>query len=178
MPMRAPRISRSTSDEAPMSSVPSKRAEPLTRAPTVRPVMVCVATLLPDPDSPTMARVAPRSTSKDSPRTASSTPSGVLKATRRSRTSRRDMVAAPGSLSAALLVGAQPDVGRVEVLDRRHVDRSLHLGRTVVCLQRVADREERRVLHDLLVGLSPQARSLVGGLRRTGLLDQRVGSRV
>ena len=79
-----------------MSSVPSKRADPVTRAPVVRPVMVCVATLLPEPDSPTMARVEPRSTSKESPRTASNTPSGVLKATRRSRTSRRDMVGGPG----------------------------------------------------------------------------------
>src|SRR6478752_4487674 len=134
-----------------MSSVPSKRADPLTRAPVVRPVMVWVATLLPEPDSPTMARVVPRSTSKESPRTASNTPSGVLKATRRSRTSRRDMVASPRFRSAALLVGAQPHVGRVEVLERRHVDRALHLGRPVVGLDRVGDREERSVLHHLLV---------------------------
>src|SRR5437764_7109082 len=48
-----------------------------------------LVTLLPDPDSPTMPRVLPRSTVNDSPSTALTTPSSVGKWMRRSRTSRK-----------------------------------------------------------------------------------------
>src|SRR6266480_2706573 len=47
-----------------------------------------LVTDLPDPDSPTMPSVWPRSTSKVSPSTALTTPSPVGKCTRRSRTER------------------------------------------------------------------------------------------
>jgi hypothetical protein len=86
----------------PISSIPSNRADPETEAPRVSPAMVCVATLLPEPDSPTMASVLPRSTSKESPRTAWTTPSGVLNETLRSRTSSRAMaLSQPPCLPAA-----------------------------------------------------------------------------
>src|SRR5881409_895605 len=55
--------------------------------PRVSPTIVCVATLLPDPDSPTMPSTWPRATEKERPLTASRRSSGVLNATRRSRTS-------------------------------------------------------------------------------------------
>lgn len=47
-----------------------------------------VATLLPDPDSPTMPSVLPRARSNDSPSTALTTPSSVRKCTVRSRMER------------------------------------------------------------------------------------------
>jgi hypothetical protein len=54
------RTRRKVSPSALISSVLSNTAEPEIRAPRVSPVMVCVATLLPDPDSPTIAGVVPR----------------------------------------------------------------------------------------------------------------------
>ena len=51
---------------------------PETPAPRVRPMMVWVATLLPDPDSPTMPSVWPGSTLNETPRTAWTMPSSVL----------------------------------------------------------------------------------------------------
>ena len=72
----------------------------------------------------------------------------------------------------------EPDVGRVEVLERRDVDRVVHLAGVVVGLQRAGDREERRVGHDLLVGLGPQVDGLLLGLgSRRRLVDQGVGLR-
>src|SRR5689334_13466824 len=173
MPICAPRTRRSTSGSAPIRSMPSKRAVPLTCAPRVRPAMVCVATLLPEPDSPTMASVLPRSTSKESPRTAWTTPSAVLKATLRSRTSRSAMAVT----SATLLARGEPHVRGVELLEGGDVDRVHHLGRPVVRGDRVGDREEDRVVHDLVVGLGPQDPGFVLGLGRRGLLDQRVRRR-
>src|SRR3954453_15299696 len=46
-------------------------------------------TLLPEPDSPTMPSVLPRSSLNDSPSTDLTTPSSVWKCTRRSSTSRK-----------------------------------------------------------------------------------------
>ena len=53
--------------------------------------MVWVATLFPEPDSPTMPSVRPRSTANEMPRTACTTPSAVLNETARSCTSSRLM---------------------------------------------------------------------------------------
>ena len=66
---------------------------PEIRAPWVRPTIVCVATLLPEPDSPTMPSVCPRSTTNERPRTAWTTPSAVANDTERSRTSSSAMSA-------------------------------------------------------------------------------------
>ncbi len=50
--------------------------------------MARLVTLLPEPDSPTMPSVRPRSSANDSPSTALTRPSSVGKWIRRSRTSR------------------------------------------------------------------------------------------
>src|SRR3954447_22347172 len=67
MQIWAPRMRRNASGLAPSSSTPSSAARPETRAPRVRPTIVWVATDLPDPDSPTMPSVRPRSTANDTP---------------------------------------------------------------------------------------------------------------
>src|SRR5215208_2562537 len=51
-----------------------------------RPMTAIIICLLPDPDSPTMARVSPALTSNAAPLTASITPSAVRKLTFRFRT--------------------------------------------------------------------------------------------
>ena len=85
--MPGPRTSRSASLDIDSRSRPSKSACPETRAPCVSRRIVWVATLLPAPDSPTIASVCPRPTWKETPRTASTTPSRVGNETVRSRTS-------------------------------------------------------------------------------------------
>ena len=58
-----PRCLRSWPSDRPISSVPRSRAEPLISAPTgSRPIMARQPTVLPEPDSPMMARVRPSST--------------------------------------------------------------------------------------------------------------------
>ncbi len=88
MAISAPRTSRSSRGMVSRSS-PSNSACPVIRAPRVRPMIVWVETLLPEPDSPTMPSVCPASTEKDTPRTACTTPSGVRNDTYRSCTSSR-----------------------------------------------------------------------------------------
>src|SRR5665647_2360369 len=160
MPIWAPRTRRRVSMSAPSSSAPSNTADPEIRAPRVRPVIVWVATLLPDPDSPTIAKVVPLATSNDSPRTARTTPSRVSNSTWRSRTSS----SAIWVESTVLLVLVDPDVRRVELLHARDVDGVVHLRRMVVRLLRVGDREERSILHHLLVSRGPEGLRLsLGG---------------
>ena len=65
-----------------------------------RPITAMLVTDLPEPDSPTMPRVWPRSTWKESPSTDFTTPSSVVKCTCRSRTSRK---APPPAAAATLL---------------------------------------------------------------------------
>ena len=77
MPISAPRIARSSAAVMVSRSRPSNRAWPVIWAPRVRPMIVWVETLLPDPDSPTMPSVCPASTAKETPRTACTTPSVV-----------------------------------------------------------------------------------------------------
>src|SRR3954465_9838019 len=50
-------------------------------------ITVSIATVLPEPDSPTMPSTSPRSIENDSPSTARTSPLSVLKETLRSRTS-------------------------------------------------------------------------------------------
>ncbi len=75
---------------APTSSSPSSLIDPAMRAflAVCRPITAMLVTDLPDPDSPTMPSVWPRSTWNDSPSTDFTTPSSVVKCTSRSRTSR------------------------------------------------------------------------------------------
>src|SRR5450759_3725025 len=173
MPISAPRTRRRVAASAPISSAPSKTAEPEIRAPRVRPVIVWVATLLPDPDSPTIAKVVPLATSNDSPRTARTTPSGVSNSTWRSRTSSSAISVG----STALLVLVDPDVRRVELLHARHVDRVVHLRRMVVLLLRVGDREEWSIRHHLLVSGGPEGLRLILGGCVDRRRDRRVGRR-
>ena len=62
--MSSPRIWRISSSEASSRSLPSKRTVPEMRAlrERVRPITVSEDTDLPEPDSPTIPRVCPRST--------------------------------------------------------------------------------------------------------------------
>ncbi|CAM5483750.1 hypothetical protein SANTM175S_08458 [Streptomyces antimycoticus] len=76
---------------APVSSCPLSRISPLTAVVrgSCRPSTVRLVTDLPEPDSPTMPSVRPRSRSKERPSTALTTPSSVEKRTYRSRTDRK-----------------------------------------------------------------------------------------
>ncbi len=86
----APRTRCSSASEAPMSSVPLYVAVPPKRAfgERVSPSSVIAVTDLPQPDSPTTARISPARRSNDTPSTACTTPSSVANDTARSRTLR------------------------------------------------------------------------------------------
>src|SRR4051812_23226055 len=73
------------------SSCPSNIAEPANVAlgERVRPSSVIAVTDLPEPDSPTIATISPRSISNETPSTARTVPSSVAKETCRSLTSSR-----------------------------------------------------------------------------------------
>ncbi len=94
-----PRSRRRSSSVASMTSSSPTHARPSTVALRLftRPMSACDVTLLPEPDSPTMARVLPRSTLNDTPSTARTIPSSVGKLTRRSstRTNASVMTASP-----------------------------------------------------------------------------------
>ena len=72
-------------------SLPWKIASPVTWAdvPLSRPMRAWLVTDFPEPDSPTMPRVWPRSSVKSMPFTAATTPSSVGNFTERFRTSRK-----------------------------------------------------------------------------------------
>jgi hypothetical protein len=85
-----PRMRRISLSLALTRSLPLNR----TRPPTMRPggegmsrMMALQVTLLPEPDSPTMPRVPPRSSENDTPSTARTTEPSVRKCTWRSWTS-------------------------------------------------------------------------------------------
>ena len=84
-----PRTDRSCFGLIVSSSVPSSRMLPWTRADVLgsSPGIDIAVTVLPQPDSPTTARISPAARSKDTPFTACTTPSSVSKRTVRSRTS-------------------------------------------------------------------------------------------
>src|SRR5580692_10500174 len=84
----APRISRSSSSDSAVISLPRKRIDPATmRAGSSSRFMIdLAATLLPDPDSPTIPSVSPRFSVKLTPSTARTTPASVKNQVRRSLT--------------------------------------------------------------------------------------------
>ena len=92
----APRISRSSSSDSAVISRPRKRIEPATmRAGSSSRFMIdLAATLLPEPDSPTMPSVSPRCSVKLTPSTARTTPASVKNQVRRSLTRSKRFVPA------------------------------------------------------------------------------------
>jgi hypothetical protein len=105
-----------------MRSSPSRKIDPdvMARLRRCRPRMAWLVTDLPEPDSPTIPIVWPRSSVKLSPSTALTTPSSVGKCTLRSRSSRYPpaVVAAPdagagvvvASRSAMVVLSFDPGV--------------------------------------------------------------------
>src|SRR5665213_2352261 len=94
MPTSPPRTDCISVSESPRISRPSKRTLPEieTLASRTSPSIEYMATLLPDPDSPTMPSTSFAPTSKESPSTARTTPWRVAKETERSRTLRTAFV--------------------------------------------------------------------------------------
>jgi hypothetical protein len=101
---------------AEISSSPSSQISPLIRAPPrplrsarlCRPRMDIEVTDFPEPDSPTMPSVLPRSSWKEMPSTDLTSPSSVPKCTLRSRTSRKGRPAPRSTLwiaNSSLLLG-------------------------------------------------------------------------
>src|SRR6476469_5098713 len=97
-----------SASRAVVSSSPSSRTEPSMRAllERVRPMIVCAVTLLPEPDSPTIATTSPGERSNDTPWTACRRPPSVAKETERSRTDSRG---APLIPSAPCSLGRLPE---------------------------------------------------------------------
>ena len=92
-----PRSACSSAAGRPTSSRPSKRIEPAATRPggRTRPMMDSDVTLLPQPDSPTMASVRPASTLKSMPSTAAKLPWSVANSVRRPVTSSSAIVFSP-----------------------------------------------------------------------------------
>src|ERR1044072_2550238 len=103
MPTRSPRPRCGPARPASTSSSPSSRPEPESAAlgELVRPTIVCAATLLPAPDSPTIATTSPAPSSNETPSTACRTPRSVLNETFRTAPERRGRVPAPGQATGA-----------------------------------------------------------------------------
>ena len=77
IPTKRPRMSLPSAFWSRSTSLPSSLAAPPVMRPGgmgMRPMMLCTVTDLPQPDSPTMARVLPRSKEKETPRTACTVP--------------------------------------------------------------------------------------------------------
>src|SRR5688572_5220323 len=88
----SPRRSRRRRGDALSRSSPSNSTSPPAMRPGgcgTRPMMVSAVTLLPQPDSPTMPSVRPRSSEKSTPSTARTSPRSEAKWVRSSRTSSR-----------------------------------------------------------------------------------------
>ena len=94
-----PRNNRTDSGEALTSSWPSSQISPETLALRLlcSPRMPRLVTDLPEPDSPTMPSVRPRSSLNDTGSTARTRPSSVGKWTRSSRSSKKDEGVTPRS---------------------------------------------------------------------------------
>ena len=91
-PSRSPRSARMSSSAGGTSSWPSSQISPETcgvACPCAGRGCAWLVTDLPEPDSPTMPRISPRSSSNDSPSTLLTMPSSVGKCTRRSSTTRK-----------------------------------------------------------------------------------------
>src|ERR1041385_6250942 len=120
--IRLPRYRRSSSFGIESRSSPSNTASPLMSIlrPEFRPMIVRQVTLLPEPDSPTIASVLPFSTENDTPSTARTMPSSVWKCVRRSLTSRSANSAQPDPR-------VDPGVQDVDQeVERDHHDRCEH----------------------------------------------------
>ena len=90
-----PRCLRSSLSDSPISSVPRSRADPLIIVPAgSSPMIARQLTVLPEPDSPMMASVAPGDTVKLMPSTARTSRPPTEKVTRRSSTCSRASVIA------------------------------------------------------------------------------------
>src|SRR4051794_11413153 len=105
------------------SSAPSSQISPVTlaRLPLCSPMMARLDTLLPEPDSPTMPSVLPRSRVKLSPFTAFTRPSSVGKCTCRSLSSKNGLpvrsaeaVVVTVSVTCRLLDGSGQPHARVD----------------------------------------------------------------
>src|SRR5882757_2724639 len=105
-----PRSFSSSLSVAVVSSLPSRTISPsiVVLSGLCRPRTVRLVTDFPDPDSPTMPRVVPRSRSKERPSTALASPSSVENRTCRSRTERNasDPVGAGASSGLVRVVTA------------------------------------------------------------------------
>ena len=104
--MRAPQNRRiSFGPSAPISS-PSNLIEPLRPTPRFgsSPMIERDSTVLPDPDSPTMPRVRPRSSVNDTPSTAWTVPRSVLNVVETSSTASSGTDALSGAGAAAGMV--------------------------------------------------------------------------
>src|SRR3954462_8798654 len=91
-------------------SRPSTSSSPdiVVRLRLCRPMIAMLVTLLPEPDSPTMPSVLPRSTENVTPSTARTTPSSVAKETRRSFTCREGPLSCAFFALAMVSFSAQP----------------------------------------------------------------------
>src|SRR5687768_2606829 len=99
--MRSPRRSRSRCAEALSRSSPSKRTSPPAMRPGgcgTRPMMESAVTLLPQPDSPTMPSVRPRSRLRSTPSAARTSPRSEAKCVRSPRTSSSAVFSMRGDL--------------------------------------------------------------------------------
>ena len=104
-PICRPRIRRIRASSRPTSSWPAKRTEPpVTRPlPGSSPITDMAVVDLPEPDSPTMARVRPSRSVRDASWTAWTGPFIVLKATARFSTSSSGAASAPGAWFSGLI---------------------------------------------------------------------------
>ncbi len=108
IPTSRPRARRSSSAEMESTSTAPAPVRSLrSTAPSVtavsgrRPRIVRAVTDLPDPDSPTMARISPGDTVRDTPSTARTSPPSVAKVTPRSRIETTSLMRTPSSSGRA-----------------------------------------------------------------------------
>src|SRR5574341_1295510 len=184
----SPRRSRSRRGAAFSRSSPSKTISPPATRPGgcgTRPMIESAVTLLPQPDSPTMPSVRPRSRLRSTPSTARTSPRSEAKCVRSPRTSSRLFVTSDLLLDHAAVIDAErplPARAALEVGDEALVRlfvEALELGQRIgvivdadaevgISLGR-ADEERRRLLAALVA-----ARGLAG-LQRG---DQALGKRL
>src|SRR5690606_18971348 len=184
MAIRLPRIERMPASSRRSRSLPSNRISPLAISPGglgIRRRIDRAVTLLPDPDSPTIARVSPPARSNETLSIAVTTPRSVRKRVVRSRTCRSGVaMRSEPHLLLELLVDPDAGVDRARphrpgaqltavVLHPRPPCRVL-VGRRQPDVRRCLDDVAGELLDDLL------ALGLVALL--VGLLDARVELRV
>src|SRR6185503_8943205 len=152
IPMRRPRMRRSADSSPWIRSTPSKRASSASTWPGgrgIRPSSERHATDFPDPDSPTMPSVSPRSSWNETSLTARTTPCRVWNAVRRPLTSRSATPLVPGRAHVERI--AQAVAHEVERKERQREERG------------GIEQQPRRFLHHLCALLDEKA---PGGHRR------------